>query len=169
MSFWGREAYEIALKISGGHELHADLVSHVYILLQKYNLSEEELPRTFAKFAYNQWNWKESDFNRSFRAQGYSELTEMIPDREPDGSPSEAQKIFRDYLESSPDDEQDLFCKEIAKMYICGMTYRDIRAETGISLDTINKALKKFKHDVLNSPNSSRLLQSTDDFSPCRY
>lgn len=170
MSFWNKQAYEIALKISGGHELHADLVSHVYILIQKYDLTEEELPRTFAKFAYNQWNWRESDFNRTFKSPQNVEITEYIPAKEEDESPSEAQKIFRGYLDQSPTDDNELFCKEIAKMYICGMTYREIRSETGISLDTINKALKKFKHDVLlNSPNSYRILQSIDDSSPSRY
>lgn len=169
MSFWAKQAYEIALKISGGHELHADLVSHVYILLQKYDLTEEELPKTFARFAYNQWNWRESDFNRTFKSPQNVEITEYIPIKDED-SPSEALNLFRDYIEQSPTDDNELFCKEIAKMYICGMTYREIRSETGISLDTINKALKKFKHDVLlNSSHSNRLFKSTDELSPSRY
>jgi hypothetical protein len=163
MSFWAKEAYEIAYKITRGNELHSDLVSHVYILLQKYDLTEEELPKTFAKFAYNQWNWRESDFNRSFKSPQNIEISEFIPAKEEDESPSEAQNIFRGYLDQSPTDDNELFCKEIAKMYICGMTYREIRSETGISLDMINKALKKFKHDVLNSSHSSRILQSIND------
>jgi uncharacterized protein YerC len=37
---------------------------------------------------------------------------------------------------------------EITKMHLMGMTYREIRNETGISLDTIHLAIKQFKHDL---------------------
>jgi DNA-directed RNA polymerase specialized sigma24 family protein len=164
--FWSSEAYKIAKKITGGHELSCDLVSHVYLILNRYTLSEEDLPRTFARFAYNQWNWRESDFNKSMRARNTIEITDII--EEDQIISTDLQDKFRDYIESSPENDNELFCKEIAKMYICGMTYREIRSETGISLDMINKALKQFKYDVLNTIDSSRSIQSYHDSSPSR-
>ena len=64
--FWNREAYNIALKITGGSELHRDLVSDVFIILSQYNISDAHLPKTFARFAYNQWKWPGSEFNKKF-------------------------------------------------------------------------------------------------------
>jgi len=151
--FWNREAYKIAEKITGGHELSCDLVSHVFLILNRYKLSEEDLPRTFARFAYNQWNWRESDFNKTMRGRNTIEIIDII--EEENILASDLQDRFRDYLESSPENDNELFCKEIAKMYICGMTYREIRSETGISLDMINKALKQFKNDVFNTIDGS--------------
>jgi hypothetical protein len=164
--FWSKEAYKIAEKITGGHELSCDLVSHVYIILSRYTIPEDEIPRTFAKFAYNQWRWRESEFNKSMRAFNHSEIDDIIQSE--DTSPSIEQNLFRDYLEKPSEDDNELFCKEIAKMYICGMTYREIRSHTGIELHVINKAIKQFKHDVLNTINSSRDLQSHYDSSPSR-
>jgi hypothetical protein len=42
----------------------------------------------------------------------------------------------------------DPFIKEITKMHLCGMTFRDIKELTGISLDTIHKTIKQFKNDL---------------------
>lgn len=71
--------------------------------------------------------------------------------RQSDDEPYEvttAQELLDDYLHQSPEDDQKMFTKEITKMHLMGMTYREIRTLTGISLDTIHLAIKQFKHDL---------------------
>ena len=147
--FWNREAYNIALKITGGSELHRDLVSDVFIILSKYNISDADLPKTFARFAYNQWKWPGSEFNKKFNPP-----IRLIPyesdvaSKETDEDISEYQQYLDSYMEKSPEDDQELFCKEITKMHLYGMTYRDIKAETNLPLRVIHGAIKQFKNDL---------------------
>lgn len=147
--FWNREAYNIALKITGGSELHRDLVSDVFIILSQYNISEADLPKTFARFAYNQWKWPGSEFNKKFNPP-----IRLIPyesdvaSKETDEDISEYQQYLDSYMEKSPEDDQELFCKEITKMHLYGMTYRDIKAETNLPLRVIHGAIKQFKNDL---------------------
>ena len=147
--FWNREAYNIALKITGGSELHRDLVSDVFIILSQYNISDADLPKTFARFAYNQWKWPGSEFNKKFNPP-----IRLIPyesdvaSKETDEDISEYQQYLDSYMERSPEDDQELFCKEITKMHLYGMTYRDIKAETNLPLRVIHGAIKQFKNDL---------------------
>ena len=147
--FWNREAYNIALKITGGSELHRDLVSDVFIILSQYNISDADLPKTFARFAYNQWKWPGSEFNKKFNPP-----IRLIPyesdvaSKETDEDISEYQQYLDKYMDKSPEDDQELFCKEITKMHLYGMTYRDIKAETNLPLRVIHGAIKQFKNDL---------------------
>ena len=147
--FWNREAYNIALKITGGSDLHRDLVSDVFIILSQYNISDADLPKTFARFAYNQWKWPGSEFNKKFNPP-----IRLIPyesdvaSKETDEDISEYQQYLDSYMEKSPEDDQELFCKEITKMHLYGMTYRDIKAETNLPLRVIHGAIKQFKNDL---------------------
>jgi hypothetical protein len=75
------------------------------------------------------------------------------------------QQILDAYLEQSPDNDEELFCKEITKMRLMGMTYREIKGLTGINLDTINKAINKFKYDLHRSTAINRHCQSSPEFS----
>lgn len=147
--FWNREAYNIALKITGGSDLHRDLVSDVFIILSQYNISEADLPKTFARFAYNQWKWPGSEFNKKFnppiRLLPYES---DVASKETDEEISEYQQYLDKYMERSPEDDQELFCKEITKMHLYGMTYRDIKAETNLPLRVIHGAIKQFKNDL---------------------
>lgn len=147
--FWNREAYNIALKITGGSELHRDLVSDVFIILSQYNISEADLPKTFARFAYNQWKWPGSEFNKKFnppiRLMPYEA---DVASKETDEEISEYQQYLDKYMEKSPENDQELFCKEITKMHLYGMTYRDIKAETNLPLRVIHGAIKQFKNDL---------------------
>lgn len=151
MEFWKKEAYNIAYKITGGNELYHDLVPHIYILLSKLDIREQDLPRVFARWAYNQYNWKESKFNQLYRGsmlipEGFDKIADDDTYHE-----TQYQQILDAYLEQSPDNDEELFCKEITKMRLMGMTYREIKGLTGINLDTINKAINKFKYDIHNS------------------
>ena len=147
--FWNREAYNIALKITGGSELHRDLVSDVFIILSQYNISDADLPKTFARFAYNQWKWPGSEFNKKFNPP-----IRLIPyesdvaSKETDEDISEYQQYLDNYMERSPENDQEMFCKEITKMHLYGMTYRDIKAETNLPLRVIHGAIKQFKNDL---------------------
>ncbi len=79
------------------------------------------------------------------------------------------QQILDAYLEQSPDNDEELFCKEITKMRLMGMTYREIKGLTGINLDTINKAINKFKYDIHHSSFISGDCQSSPHFSDARH
>ena len=167
--FWSREAYEISKKITGNNELHVDLVSHVFLLLHQLNISDEELPRTFAKFAYNQWKWQQSEFNRMYQ-RGITNIE--LPDSfssKPDEDFSEYEDMLIQFIEMAPKDDNELFCKEIAKMHLYGMTYRDIRNETDLSLQVIHQAIKQFKHDLYSHYHHTLLhrnSKSIDDLQP---
>lgn len=166
--FWKSEAYRLAKGITRGNELYSDLVSHVYILMAKYDISEEDLPRTFVRFAHNQWNWYQSDFNRLFRGSANQvELSDLLSATADDIEPTELQIFLEQYLEQSPADESEIFCKEITKMHLYGMTYREIKTETGISLDIIHKAIKQVKNDIYDSY-KHRDSESFADLSPAR-
>lgn len=147
--FWNREAYNIALKITGGSELYRDLVSDVFIILSQYNISEADLPKTFARFAYNQWKWPGSEFNKKFNSPIRLMPYEAdVASKEADEEISEYQQYLDKYMEKSPENDQELFCKEITKMHLYGMTYRDIKAETNLPLRVIHGAIKQFKNDL---------------------
>lgn len=169
MEFWKSQAYEMAKHITNGSQLSADLVSHVYILLHQFTIPTDELPRAFWRYAHNQWNWRESDFNKKFRTT--DKLLEL-PDnifREENDDISEMQDILLDYLELPPQNDSELFCKEIVKMRMMGMTYRDIKRETKIELRIIFEAIQQFKHDLYNynyQLDSCGSSKSNADFSP---
>lgn len=167
--FWSREAYEISKKITGNNELHVDLVSHVFLLLHQLNISDDELPRTFAKFAYNQWTWQQSEFNRMYQRGIINiELPDSFTSKDAEDF-SEYEDLLIQYIEMAPKDDNDLFCKEIAKMHLYGMTYRDIRNETDLSLQTIYQAIKQFKYDLYyfyNHTDLNRTGKSVDDVQP---
>jgi hypothetical protein len=150
MLFWHRQAYEIAHKITGGHPLHEDLVSHTYLILSKHNIPSADLPRTFARFAWNQWKWPESEFNKLFKADARVLSYDIdIEFREKDEEDlSEYKQILEEHLEKSPENDQELFLNTIVKMHLCGMTFRDIKSETGLSLRVIHSAIKQFKYDL---------------------
>jgi DNA-directed RNA polymerase specialized sigma24 family protein len=147
MNFWEREAYDIAKRVTGGNPLYRDLVSHIYLLLYKYELDEESLPRMFARFCWNQYNWRDSEFNKQFRFPGV-ELFDQAKPNDDELPESEFKILLENYLEKLPSNDQELFIKEVTKMHLYGMTYREIKDNTGLSLDTIHKTIKQFKYDL---------------------
>lgn len=71
-----------------------------------------------------------------------------VASKEADEEISEYQQYLDKYMEKSPENDQELFCKEITKMHLYGMTYRDIKAETNLPLRVIHGAIKQFKNDL---------------------
>lgn len=164
--FWNKEAYNIAIKITGGSELYRDLVSDVFIILSKLDIQEADLPRTFARFAYNQWKWPGSEFNKKFnppiRLLPFE--TDVAFKETEDDDLSEYQCYLDNYMQKSPEDDQELFCKELTKMHLYGMTYRDIKAETNLPLRVIHGAIKQFKNDLYSiHTGEPRDIKSNDD------
>ena len=164
MEFWKKEAYVIAGKITRGKSISSDLVSHVYLLVHELSIRPEDMPRVFARYAYNQYNWRDSTFNKLFKT--YDELPDM-DSRQSNDEPYEvtnAQELLDEYLHQSPEDDQKMFTKEITKMHLMGMTYREIRTLTGISLDTIHLAIKQFKYDLSDYNNTTnRICESSPE------
>jgi len=165
--FWEHEAYKIAKKITGGSDLHKDLVGHIYLLLHDRNIPEEDLPRTFARFAFNQWKWPGSDWNKQFNTMAHMvSLDYDIPLQSDDeNEEGEYQEYLREYMERESTDDQELFIKEVTRMHLYGMTYRDIRSQTGLSLRVIHSAIKQFKYDLSNNhPDVHWVCQGSPDF-----
>ena len=63
--FKTEEPYRIADKITNESELSPDLVVHVYFIMLKKTEEIDNEAAYFARTAYQQWNWHNSDF--SFR------------------------------------------------------------------------------------------------------
>jgi hypothetical protein len=170
--FWSREAYDISKKITANSELSSDLVSHVFLILHHLNIPEEDLPRTFAKFAYNQWNWRQSQFNRQYQRGIISiELPDSFAGKSTEENSNEYEDLLIQFLEITPEDDSQMFCKEIARMHLYGMTYRDIKAETDLSLQIIHQAIKQFKNDLYSYYHHSmldRTGESTNDVQHAR-
>ena len=151
MEFWNKQAYEIAYKVTGGHDLHSDLVAHVYLLIHDRDIPEEDLPRVFARFSWNQWNWSQSDFYKSFRLNSYEGAKNKANEEDDIISSNEIYKnILYSYLSDISETKEDMFIKGVAQMYLKGMTYRQIRDKTGLSLGLITKTMKKLKYDLFN-------------------
>lgn len=146
MEFWKHEAYQIARKITSDHELHSDLVSHVFVLMHRFDFNDSDLPAIFARFAWNQWTWQRSEFWRLYKST--SEPLFDVVDSNDSPTRNEYSETLANYLDLIPENEQERFIKEITKMHLCGMTFRDIKELTGISLDTIHKTIKQFKNDL---------------------
>lgn len=172
MEFWKKQAYEMAYNITHDRSISGDLVSHVFILLHSYNIPEDELPKAFYRFAHNQYKWSESEFNKHHKINGtILEISDYIHEEEEDDI-SEVKELFYQYLEKTPENDEELFCKEIVKMRICGMTYRDIKRETKIEISILFKAVQQFKYDLLNyhyQLEQHRDCKSIADLSPAGY
>lgn len=75
----------------------------------------------------------------------------MLTDYRDEPQTQEQKNEFSDCLDTYlHSNDGDPFIKEITKMHLCGMTFRDIKELTGISLDTIHKTIKQFKNDLFN-------------------
>ena len=164
VEFWNREAYKIAKKVTGGHELYTDLVAHVFLLLHKKEIPEDELPKVFARYCWNQWTWTESKFNKTFRCFSFEEATNKANNEEETISSNEQYKeILYAYLSDISETKEDMFIKGVAQMYLRGMTYRKIREKTGLSLSLIHRTMKKLKHDLFNYTYEHRNVKSIPD------
>jgi len=82
-----------------------------------------------------------------------------------DNEEGEYQEYLREYMERESTDDQELFIKEVTRMHLYGMTYRDIRSQTGLSLRVIHSAIKQFKYDLSNNhPDVHWVCQGSPDF-----
>lgn len=151
----------IATKVTNGHKLTGDLINHVYLIM--YGRDIDDLGAFFARCSYQQWNWRYSEFSRLYRME-FIELNEDItPHIEQEYSETKYQKFLRDYLEAEPNDLIEWYTKNIAKLVLQGVTYRQLQKDAKINKDYITQAIKKFKHDVLNNFEQSRNRNDSDD------
>jgi len=160
--FQSDEPYIIANKVTSGHDLTDDLVAHLYIMMHdKDNI--KDVPAFFARCAYQQWNWYQSEFNKQYRSEHIELNEEITPDVQHKSDESEYQKFLRDYIEEPPNDLIEWYKKEMAKLFIQGMTYREIQSRTKINLRYISETIKQFKDDVRNNFEQSRDGNDPDD------
>ena len=140
--------FEIASNITGGDELTGDLVNFVYLAMYEYDKPIEDYTKFFTRLAYNQWNWSDSAFNKLYKPP-FNELNDYSMKAESeDNEENEYRKFLRDYLETPSDEITEWYKKEIAKLFVQGMTYREIQKGTKINLRYISETIKQFIDDV---------------------
>ena len=166
--FNSKKPYEIASNITGGHELTNDLVSFVYLIMYDYPKDIEDVTKFFTRLAHNQWNWCDSPFNLLHKPP-FCELYDNYPDKNQDTQENEYKRFLRDYLEEPTNEITEWYKKEIAKLFLQGMTYREIQSGTKINLRYISETIKQFKNDVSNNFNKCRISNGNANSSPAEY
>lgn len=159
------EPYDIAYKVTAGHELTNDLLSHVYLIMNKKK-GIKNLPAFFARVAYKQWNLPSSEFNLLHRPRWSVEINEDITSREESEWIKSEYKVFlRDYINQVPTGEcnAEWFKRQIAKFKLIGMTNREIKQEYGISTWHVSETIKQFKKDVYDNYISSIRSEDSDN------
>lgn len=151
----------IANKVTNGHILTRDLVNHVYLIMHEKQI--DDFSAFFARCAYQQWNWYQSEFNRLYRCEFIELNEEITPEVYQEHNETKYQKFLRDYLDEQSSDLIEWYKKEIAKLFIQGMTYREIQSRTSINLRYISETIKQFKNDVRNNFKQSRDSNDPDD------
>lgn len=147
MEFWNREAYTIARKITSDRDIHRDLVAFVYILLHDKGIVPQSLPATFARWAYQQYNWKDSAFNKQY-ANYHLDIDSIDYDKiDEKYQESKYGRLIDEYFDQESATENEFFCKEIAKLVFQSMSYREIERLTGIRHDIVCNAVKQFRND----------------------
>jgi hypothetical protein len=147
VNFWNKEAYEIAYKITGGRDIYRDLVAFTYILLHDKGIAPISLPATFARYAYQQYNWKSSAFNKQYASYNLDISEINIEKAQEEYSENRYGNLLDEYFDEKSATDEEFFCKEIAKLVFQSMSYREIRDLTGISTRTIYSSIKQFGHD----------------------
>lgn len=147
MEFWNREAYTIARKITSDRDIHRDLVAFVYILLHDKGIIPQSLPATFARWAYQQYTWKDSAFNKQY-ANYHLDIDSIDYDKiDEKYQESNYGRLIDEYFDQESATENEFFCKEIAKLVFQSMSYREIERLTGIRHDIVCNAIKQFRND----------------------
>ena len=147
MNFWDNEAYKIAKRITNDRDIHRDLVAFIYILLHDRQINAISLPATFARYAYQQYNWRNSQFNKLYLSYSVDISSIDVQAVVTEYEESHYGNLLDEYFEQKSATDEEFFCKEIAKLVFQSMSYREIEALTGIRIKDIFNAIKQFKHD----------------------
>jgi len=167
MNFFNtEEPYKIADRITNESELSPDLVVHVYfIMLKKDDIDNE--PAFFARTAYQQWNWNNSEFNRLHRTNELRfEDDGNIPDPVDEitiDNGSKYLEFLRSYMNEKPNTTEDWFKRELGRMVLEGDTYREIEKKTKLNKRYITETIKQLKNDINTSYYSKRNRNDSDD------
>ena len=152
--FESEQPYKIADRITNESELSPDLVVHVFFIMEKKNDIEDE-PAFFARTAYQQWNWTNSEFNRLHRTNELrfeddgnipDPLEEVIID-----NGSKYLEFMRSYMDATPKSPEDWFKIQVGRMVLEGLTYRQIEKKTNLNKRYITETIKQLKDDIFNS------------------
>ena len=150
--FKTEEPYRIADKITNESELSPDLVVHVYFIMLKKTEQIDDEAAYFARTAYQQWNWSNSDFNKLNRVNELRfEDDGQIHDPIDDVIIENGQKyldFLRDYMNRKPPTPEDWFKIKVGQMVMDGMTYREIEGKTKLNKRYITETIKQLKDDI---------------------
>ena len=149
--FNSEEPYIRARNITNNHELTGDLVSFVYLMMFDSKKEIKNVAAMFTKLAYNQWNWSGSEFHKeqgTFNETYSHDDLDYLKCEFSDNEETDRQRFLRDYLEQESSDVVEWYKKEIAKLILQGMTYREIQKNTKINLRYLSETIKQFIEDV---------------------
>lgn len=163
--FETNKPYEIAALITSGNELTHDLVAHVYLIMQGKEIEDKQ--KYFSRCAYQQYNWKNSEFNRLMYGREFKQADEKPIDSTTEEviTNERYKECLNIYLNKEPKDMVEWYYKEMTLMYLDGMTYDKIVHNTGLSKRTVVKTLKKIKDDIFNLYNSNSVKSSVYEYS----
>jgi len=161
--FETEEPYIIANNLTGGHELAYDLVAHVYLIMTERNDIKSE-KGFFITCCSRQWKLPNSEFNLKYRPVFTTEYIDDQFEHDTEIIHNDKFKMFlNEYLQKQPATIEDWYVREVAILWMDGMTYREISKATTINIRYITEAIKQFKNDVLHSFNSRIDQHDTDE------
>lgn len=162
--FETNKPYEIANNMTRNHELAPDLVAHVYLIMVEKNDIKDET-KFFVTCCHRQWTLPNSEFNRQYRPVFTTEYNDEVFEHDETILHNDKFKQFmNEYLITTPPTIEAWYCREVAILWMDGMTYREISKETKINIRYITEAIKQFKHDVLHSFHISIGQHDSDEF-----
>jgi len=155
MSFFeSQEPYEIAKSITGNNELHGDLVTHVYMIMKRKKIINEKV--FFIGCAHRQWVLPQSEFNKLYRPLRYRTVEDyQFKDYDHETCENKYRDFLNEYLEKKPENLEKWYIRELVKLRMYGMTYRQIEKQAKINRAYVIEAIKQFKNDIINSYNES--------------
>lgn len=153
--FWKtNRPYEIANIVTANHELSGDLVGHVYEQMRtRTDIQDEE--KFFSRMAYQQWTWRNSKFNKLYRPVFTDEFNENHITEENIIHQDHFREYLYAYLDRETGDMREWYKRELVKMVLSGMTYREIQKATKINIRYITETVKQFKNDLFSDYYSS--------------
>jgi hypothetical protein len=148
-----KEPYKIANLITNNHELSGDLVSHVYFIMLERKDFIKDKGAFFASVSYKQWKLPNSDFNRIYRQRNFEYFDETHSNEQDEViiADDRYKEHLHDYINAPSKTPEEWFVKEVAYLWIQGMTYREIESKVKLNIRYVTETIKQFKHDLYNS------------------
>lgn len=161
----GEEFRTICTDITRDRVTGDDLYSYVVLTLHDKELDldgVEEVRKYFYKTAYNTYHWKNSGFNRAYRARdnkvvSFSDCPEYFEPEYNEEPRSETYYLRLDQMKSELDKPQesdrDFMVREVTRLYLDMGSFEKVANATKLNKRTVIRLYREFVNDVRNSNN----------------